>query len=449
MYRGRRKPYQAIFPVVPALVISVLLLGCLRGTQAGPDTGGVSQEGQGPGTQPGVGTREALGRMSAIKIEALTGFSFEVAGQGPVLTHAGEPELTRYVANLVVEGCTALGEPPDLENCSLAEYRLTFHSEADSIGLRIVDRNWPPEVRAHFLQDGAQWYRLRADVLTTVYEIAATPEATMALKAKHLEFLAGYGWKVWYQLNSYTYRLPASFLYRTGDFPTALFWAHRSELSAKVGLDLDSLAGEEVVITIYRLDRDIPELGPRGGLPRAIIVNAEDQIVGAWVDKGRHGGEAMTLEGEKVPPSEEFLSQFVDTDSPLETELGKMEPEDVIRAYWAAVDTGDYARAHGCETRTALFRYLFANMDNARHANESFVEAFADGLENYVSVKVMGIEPYSLPGDDDPETVRHYRVLVNQDVKTVVTTNDGRMIWFTSLVKTPTGWRVEGYGTGP
>lgn len=420
MCRWRCKPHQAIFPVVVALVISVSSLGCLR---------------------------EPVDRKPAIKLDALTGFNLEVAGQEQVFTQAGEPELARYVANLVVEGCTALDEPPDLEDCWFSDYVLTLHYETDAIRLRIVDRNWPPEVRAHFLQDGDKWYRLQVDVLNTLYEIATTPEATMGFNAKYQEFLAGYGWTVWYQLNSYAYRLPASFLYGAGDFPTALFWAHRSEVSARVGLDLDSLAGEEVVITIYRLERDIPELGPPNGLPRAVIIAAEDRIVGAWIDKARHAGDAMTLAGEKLPPSEEFLSQFVDTDSPLEMELGEMEPEDVIRTYWAAVDSGDYTRAHACQTKTALFGYLFANMDNNRHANESF--AAFDDLENYISVEVVGVEPYSLPIDDDRETVRHYRVLVNQDVETEITIGDGRMTWFMSLVKTPTGWRIAGYGTGP
>lgn len=105
-------------------------------------------------------------------------------------------------------------------------------------------------------------------------------------------------------------------------------------------------------------DRDIPKLSPPNGVPRAVIVEADDRIVGAWIDKGRHAGDAMTLAGEKVPPSEEFLSQFVDDNSPLELEPKEMEAEDVIRTYWAAVDSGYDARAHACETKATLFGYL-------------------------------------------------------------------------------------------
>jgi len=450
--RRARFRARAILPVVlvvlvPVIVPSLASTGCVQNPEADSDAGEAGQQGTGPGTQAGTDVQGPAGGKPEIDMETLTGFDLEVVERGEVFTHRDKPELARYVADLVLKGCAPLQGPPDLEECLVSNYVLTIHAEPGPVRLRIVNRHYPPEARAHFLQDGDRWYRLEADVLTTIYEIATTPEASMKVNAQHQEFLGRYGWHVWYRLNSYVYRLPSSFLYRAGDFPTALFWAHRSELSSRVGLDLASHAGEEVVITIYRLDRDIPELSPPGGLPRAVIVTAHDQIVGAWLDKGRHAGDAMTLAGEKVTPNEEFLSQFMDTSYPLEIELGKMEPEDIIRTYWAAIDSGDYARAHACETKTALFRYLFRNMDNSRHANESFVDIFS--LENYISVEVTSIEPYSLPGEDGRENTRFYRVLVNQDLKVEMTSNDGPMTWFMSLVETPTGWRIEGRGTGP
>lgn len=417
--------------LVLVLAISMASAGCQA---AAPDE-----------TPTDTGTPGAAAPALTIDLSTLTGFSLEVVDREDTQTHLNQAELARYLAGLVLEGCTPLSGPPSLEGSWSSEYRLTLYGPSTPICWRIIDRDWPPEARAHFLEDAGHWYSLRPDILTTICEMTGAPGATTNLDPTHQALLAEYGWTPWYALSSYPYRLPERSLYQAGDFPTALFWAHRAELSAAIGLDLASAAGREVTITIYRLDRGVPDLAPPGGLSRAVIVTADGMVIGAWIDKVGHAGDAMALNREKIPPTEEWLSGWVDGAAPLEAELAGMEPEEIIRAYWAAIDSGDHARAHACETKTAVFRYLFLNMDDDRHANESFARAHADHFGNYVSVDVLGIEEVTSPADPGNA---YFRVQVNQDLEVEMTTNDGLMTWSMTLVKTPTGWRIEGLGTG-
>jgi len=394
-------------------------------------------------------------RLGDLAQDDLTGFRLEITNHGGsrLYRHENKPALTRYIVTLLLEQRERLGENTQVDDTpsqTTSVYTITILlNDGGTTTVRLVNRHWPPEDRKIFLQDGG-WYELPQEVLSQVYELASNPTTSMDFDPQHVAFLERYGWHPWSRLNTYAYRLPATFEYQVGRFPTALFWAHRNALSTEIGLDLEPHLGRQVQITIYRLDRDIPYLLPHGGTSRAIIVNHGASIIGAWVDKGRHGGDSIALNEEKTVPDEEFLVQFTDTSDSLVAELASLEPVEVLQTFWEAVDRADYRRAYACFTLESVFGYLFNNMDNSRHANETFSDATsAGGLENFESVEFVGAELLSGPVGPT-ETEKKFRVELAVDVKKEMVMEDGKTVRYAIVRNTPLGWRTDGLGgTGP
>jgi hypothetical protein len=249
--------------------------------------------------------------------------------------------------------------------------------------------------------------------------------------------------------------LPPNLLHRAGDFPDIIYWAYNNEFSKELGLDITSALGSEVNVRLYKILEFMPDfMRPRRETGRVVIVRKNGELMGSWIDAGRHYGFACSLNGKSFSEVtgqtwDEWIQAYIDMDDILEGELSLLSPEQIIHTYYEAIDTQDYRRAYACLSRYNLTTYLFSNMDNRYLYNFGYETAIDDGFGNMKSAKVINIEQMEhLENDED---VRIYAVLVDIDVKQPITHDSGEQHRFIRLTQeTPeNGWRIEACGTGP
>ncbi len=183
------------------------------------------------------------------------------------------------------------------------------------------------------------------------------------------ELLLKYGWTTTGRQATYRITLPQRFEHRPGEFPIPIYWAYNNELSKAIGLDLSPHLGQRVEVTVYELQEELPESLRPYTEARAVVVTHDGEIIGAWIDKGRHYAFACSLDRK---PFEEIVgldwsewlvaSGVVNLDNPVEKELATLSPEEIIACYYQALDDHDDERAYACLTRRSLTDFLFTNM---------------------------------------------------------------------------------------
>ena len=266
--------------------------------------------------------------------------------------------------------------------------------------------------------------------------------------------LSRYGWTTTGRQATYRVTLPGSFEHRPGQFPIPIYWAYNNELSKAIGLDLSPYLGQRVEATVYELQEGLPEFLYPYTKARAVVVTHDGNIIGAWIDKGRHYAFACSLDRK---PLEEITgmdwsewlvaSGVVNLNNEMERELATLSPEEVITRYYQALDDHDDERAYACLTRRSLTDFLFSNMGDLALYHFSYGD---DPLREKIhSVQVMGIEP--LPDAWNPEGVLEYRVDIDVNYEAEIASRSGHNVRFVGLEKEieAAGWRISGIGTGP
>jgi hypothetical protein len=248
------------------------------------------------------------------------------------------------------------------------------------------------------------------------------------------------GWTVDFLINKEGISLPESFVYEAGDFPTALYWAYNNELSKKVGLDFSDYAGETVQVEMYRIRESLAEsYGPNRNA-RGIVIRKDGVIVGAYLDRER-SGFACALNGEVL---EQELTNLFNHENDYELRYSTMEPEDLVRAYYEALDSSDEAGMWSLMTKQSISNQLFWNIDLDQLMNKTLISS-----DNVISAKLLTIKEWANSTEENPE----FMVILEMDYVKQVTGNeyDGehtRFIAFTEEVE-GLGYRIKGVGTGP
>ncbi len=317
-----------------------------------------------------------------------------------------------------------------------------------------------PEEPAYVEFDG-NWYEVPGTVINLFLSIGEYPDASTDIDAVDEALLKEYGWTPFFLINTFEISLPEKFEHTPGTFPTVLYWAYNNELSKAIELDLSPYLGEDVDVRLYKIAELLPEFihGPRRGSGRAVIVHYGEEVVGAWLDMGRHYAFACSLNGRTMEAVtqkqwEEWIPGVINPEDPVEQRLAELTPEEIIHEYYAALDRGDHAAAYACLSRRNLSSYLFSNMDNDLLYNQSYEDNFlgSSGLSNITAAEVLKIERWEdLEEMHYPPGTQVYEVNVNLEVKIPVTYESGPQTRFISLSKeTPaTGWRIDAIGTGP
>jgi len=270
------------------------------------------------------------------------------------------------------------------------------------------------------------------------------------VESQVVELFFKYGWTVDYKINTLKEKLPDNLKHKAGEYPDKIYWAYNNELSRQVGLDFTAYLGEDVVVEIYRLRETLPEfLEPRRDA-RGILLKHDGEIVGAYIDAGRHDSFACSLDRKSLQDItgkdwDQWIADYIDYEDELEMKLSQMEPEEIIREYFKALDKHDIKTVWACMTRKNLSRLLSANMDN----NDLFNKNSGEIDYNVKRAKLLDIK--ELEGLNDEPGVLEYRVDVYFDFKKAITSGDGVWPRFVILKKEAekSGWRIDGIGTGP
>lgn len=266
--------------------------------------------------------------------------------------------------------------------------------------------------------------------------------------------MQGYGWMAAFPLNRLIVRLPERFTYRVGDYPETIYWAHNQELCKGIGLDLTPYLGQEVSVRLYKLLGELPEfMAPQRPSGRAIILRQGDKIIGSWLDTGR-SGRVCSLDGkswETVTGSsfETWVAGLLQRDDPALSCLAELTPEEMVQAYYEAVDSHSVAATWPYLSIRLLWQSMFTNMDNSL----LFIpqEATEDGLRNIISAKVLKVERGQFTIDAPPAGTVGLEVTVDLRYQQVIVLDNGpNTLFFYLREEMPgTGWRIISWGTGP
>jgi len=266
--------------------------------------------------------------------------------------------------------------------------------------------------------------------------------------------LTRYGWTINQQISSHTVTLPNSFQHSPGDFPNAIYWAYNNEFNKAIGLDLAPYLGQTVQASLYLLDEPLPEEFRQSVKAKAVVIEFENKIIGAWIDQGRHAGFACSLDRRNFDEivnqdwNEWLVSEgVVDLSNELDLELSTKTPEEIIELYYRAMNDGDYQLLYAVISRRNLARRLFINKDDLalfNHQEDEVITRWVDNLESVRLLSILDIHGRCLPlyqarvhfkyVDPElptiPEEERLCFVVLNEEIEGL-------------------GWRIEEVNTAP
>jgi beta-lactamase regulating signal transducer with metallopeptidase domain len=275
------------------------------------------------------------------------------------------------------------------------------------------------------------------------------PDTNIELRV--IQLFGRYNWTVDYRINTLKEKLPDNLKHKAGEYPVKIYWAYNNELSKDIGLDFTGYLGKDIVIDIYRLREPLPEfLKPRTDA-RGIVLKYNDEIIGAYIDAGRHDSFACSLNRKSLKDItgkewEGWIADYIDYEDQLEIKLSQMGPKDIIREYFKALNKHDIKTVWACMTRKSLSKLLASNMDNSKY----LFNKDADKIDyNINSAKLLEIR--ELKEFNDVPGVLEYQVKVNYDFVKPIISDDGVWTRFVILKKESekSGWRIDGVGTGP
>lgn len=189
------------------------------------------------------------------------------------------------------------------------------------------------------------------------------------IDAQVIKLFSDNNWTVDYRINSMKEKLPDTFKHMAGEYPFKVYWAYNNELSKDIGLDFSNFAGTTVDVEIYRLRESLPEFMKPKRNARGIMLKAEGRIVGAYIDAGRHDSFACSLRRRSLKEItgkdwDGWIAENIDYTDELENRLSSMEPEEIIKEYFSALDRHDAKMAIACLTRKSISHYLTVNIDS-------------------------------------------------------------------------------------
>lgn len=259
-----------------------------------------------------------------------------------------------------------------------------------------------------------------------------------------------YNWTVDYRINILKEKLPDNLKHKAGEYPIKIYWAYNNELSKEIGSDFTDYLGKNIVVEIYRLREPLPDFMEPRRDARGIILKYNNEIIGAYIDAGRHESFACSLNRKKLENItskdwDQWIEDYIDYDDELEIKLSKMKPEDIIKEHFKALNNHDIKMTWATITRKNLCRYLSSNMNNQYLFNKEKDVA----NQNIRSAELLEINEF---GDmDNGGEALEYEVLADFKFIEPITSENGVFPRFVIMRKETekSGWRIDDIGTGP
>lgn len=296
-----------------------------------------------------------------------------------------------------------------------------------------------------------------------------------------IALLNHYGWHPRFnEQMTQTLQLPHTYMDQPGAYPVGLYWAYHNVLSKADGLDITPYLGKTVTVHmipvqhwttgIYAFDTNRTTY--------AIVVTCQGQIVAAWISQGLNGSDyAMSLSKRffarltKQTWDQWLISEhLVDYQTGVDANRQSWPPEQVIHAYFSAINHKQYRLAWSLVSKSSQYQYTAMNLPQGQLYNSGYDDKY--GMDNIASVKVTRIKLNDLPpylgNNADPTAKREnqvqydlfnmktygqheYLVNVYETYKQVITNTSGPGGWYVTVVKeSPDApWKISGYGSGP
>lgn len=284
------------------------------------------------------------------------------------------------------------------------------------------------------------------------------------IPAYQQEFLAKYSLRVEGPAETFQVRVPTSWTVPLGAYPEGLYWTLANVFSQDAGLDLTGLRGHTVDVHRYRLSEGLPGEGGNATYkyPSNLVLLAQnDRVVGAWLEFN----VAWIGPSVKVRSLEDItglaFEQWVEREGLFvndvrNADLAELEPAEVIRDFFEAINAGDRERANACLSPREMLNALSVNRVPYALYNPGF-DNNNSLVANIVRGRLLSSKPYDpgewAPGagaaDGKPEMVHLAAELELKWCDGVFNTPDGKATRFFALSRTKLGWKIEGMGTGP
>lgn len=267
-----------------------------------------------------------------------------------------------------------------------------------------------------------------------------------------------YGWTLDYQIGTVKSKL-IDINGLSAFTPNAYYFAYNNELSKDIGLDMsDDANNSDIDVDIYRIYESMPkEFHPIQNC-RGIVVRSGGKIIGAFISAGRHSAfSACSLTGRRFETVtgqmlERWLADRIYADA-TEEGLSQMGPEQVIKAYFAALDKKDAKAAAYCVSRMIMMGNLTTNMPSNELFNPVIGLPLTDpvigsqsSFDNLKSAALSDIRLISEPDDNE----RVFAVTVRLEYVQSVSVGSGEQGWDCYMIyESPqTGWKIKGFGHG-
>lgn len=247
-----------------------------------------------------------------------------------------------------------------------------------------------------------------------------------------------------------------------GEYPEGLYWKLVNVFSKDAGLDLEKLKGTTVDLLSYSLTDGLPGTGDNSNFkyPSTVVLLVKsDKVVGAWLNfnvqgigpsvKKRYIKDITGLTFEEWADKEKIFSNMGKN-----SDLSSLQPADLIKAYFKAINDGDKKRANACLSPNEMLNSLTVNLTGQLY-NPGF------GKDNSLTENISKAEAVSFKYLDPETPAKELKeigsrtkieIALTADIKwcsSIITSPDGVQMRFVSAKKYSSGWKLEGFGTGP
>ncbi|MDP4094220.1 MAG: M56 family metallopeptidase [Bacillota bacterium] len=258
--------------------------------------------------------------------------------------------------------------------------------------------------------------------------------------------------------------VPKKWDFILGEYPVGLYWQLANVFSRDAGYDLTALKGKKVDVLIYSLKDGLPGQGEQSiySYPStAILLVDSNKVAGAWLSFNRR----------QIGPSvkKHYLKDITGMDFPewvdrekiftyygKNKDLAKLSPDELLKAYFKAIDEGDKVRAHACQDPQDLLDSLTMNMGDNSLYNPDFTSnnSIVDNIVNVklLSYKYMDVNDPSISDVKITDKTKQFEASIELKIKwsdEAFNSPGGMQTRFSFLKKYDSGWKISGLGTGP
>ena len=270
-----------------------------------------------------------------------------------------------------------------------------------------------------------------------------------------------YGWTLDYLIS--TTKMKGANLSTLSAFqPKSYYFAYNNELSKDIGLDMSKYTDTtDLDIKIYRIHESLPQEFYPLQDSRGIVVKSDGKVIGAFISAGRHSAfQACSLKGNGFgqvtgKTVDQWLAGKV-TASSSEKKLALLTPEEVIQAYFTALNNKEAKLTTDCVSKSTLLKNLTVNMPNEVLFQETIYLPLAGAVQD-TAIGFEALSTATLLKTEPLETIdtatRVFRVYVNLQYvpnKQDVTLDSGKQFWDCTMVyeSAQTGWKIKSFGHG-